>query len=129
MKPDRFPHPLWPGAQHVIFEAPDGDPALSEILPVDGVVDKTTIDVPRVHFMIKLEPGDLDKLRELGWFWVVFYGHVVPFDVNFPEEIEWHDISMDEETDNDRQDLGNDPGRETAPVTGARGVDAAGRSG
>lgn len=97
MGPEPIPdQDIWPGARLVVFDAPEGhDPALLEILPVTGLVDKATTGVDRVHFRIKVDQLDLDQLKERGWFWLVFYGHVVPFDVSHPEAEDLLDVEQE----------------------------------
>src|SRR5829696_4064165 len=83
----------WPGARFIRMNPPaDHDENLGEILPVHGILDWATADIPRYHFMIGLEPGDLEKLKKRGWFWVVFYDGVSPFDVTHPEVEDWFEV-------------------------------------
>jgi hypothetical protein len=99
VKPERVPDShVWKGARRVVFNPPDDhNSALLEILPVEGLVDTAADLVPRIHFRIRIEPGDMEKLQELGWFWVVMYGHVVPWSVEFPEWMDWFEIEPEGE--------------------------------
>jgi hypothetical protein len=98
MKPVPIPDQLvWPGARLVIFGPPEGhDQRLLEILPVTGVMDKATDGVGRVHFMIGLEDGDLERIQARGWFWLVMYSAVTPFAVEHPEADDWFNVPEEE---------------------------------
>lgn len=97
MRPGHIPDEhVWPGAKLVIFEAPEGhDQELLEILPVSGLVDKAKDNIDRVHIRIEVDQLDLDMLKKNGYFWLVFYGGVQPFDVAHPEVDDLLDVERD----------------------------------
>ena len=94
MRPGPIPDEhIWPGAKLVVFGAPEGhDQELLEILPVSGLVDEAKDGINRIHIRIDVDKLDLDQLQARGWFWLVFYGGVTPFDVAHPEMEETLDV-------------------------------------
>lgn len=120
MKPEPVPDEhIWKGAERIRFDPPEGhdpDNGLMEIMPVEGLVDEIRFEhgdkkmsADRIHFRISVDDMDLEQLRKRGWFWLVFYGGVYPFDVAHPE--------IDDVMDTGGDDDGNSSGGE-APGPG-----------
>jgi len=87
MRPVNIPEDMtWVGSRKItVNPPPDDDGSLGEILPVEAIIDEAAPGVSRYHFMIKVDQLDLDQLKARGWFWLVMYGGVPPFDVAHPE--------------------------------------------
>lgn len=106
MQPEKVPDEyVWPGAERVEFQPPpDHDQALLEILPVEALVDKIRFRTAdgkvatgtRIHVRIGVDELDLATLKKNGFFWLIFYGGVTPFDVGHPEVDELLDVEVDD---------------------------------
>lgn len=88
---------LWPGAKLVEYDPPKNhDQDELEIQSLVGVVDWTENGIRQIHFKIKVDDLDIDLLKENGFFWVVFWGGVAPFNVAHPEADESTDVDGSE---------------------------------
>lgn len=83
MRPVPIPDDVvWPGAQRVVMNPPDGD-LTGPIRAVEAVADiSPSTGVPVLSVRCALEPGDLEKLAAGGHVWVSFYGGMPPFSVD-----------------------------------------------
>jgi hypothetical protein len=70
------------GAVRHVIGPPDGDPT-GVIRPVEAMIfAHEELEVPIFFVKIALDPGDIEKLKEKGHFWLSLIGHQMqPFDV------------------------------------------------
>jgi hypothetical protein len=79
--PDEF---VWPGGVRRVIAGPDGD-LTGEIRPVEAIIDSGPHGT-RFCILVRLDDGDLERLREDPRFWLLWWGdHLHPFGVEMPE--------------------------------------------
>lgn len=72
---------IWEGSRRVVVAGPDGD-LTGEIRPVEALVDVVD-DTPRFSILIKLDPEDLEKLKDNPHIWLMWWGHYLhPFSID-----------------------------------------------